>query len=134
MGHNINLNMGHNDLSISQTHQGSEKFKENLKTKDLDELTKMLKDPKLKSGERRDVLNEIINRKADELAAIANDPNASPEERQHATDELAKIIGLGQKLKDGTIAEDELDQFATAIGLKPSDMDLPEHHPTVDQN
>lgn len=132
MSNTIYLNNGNHDIAISQSHHGSEHFRNSLKTKDLDELTRMLKDPKLKSGERRDVLNEIAERKAASLAAIYNDPNSTQEEKDAALADMTRIIELGKKLTGGTITEGELDEFATLIGLSPSDLDMPEHHDVVE--
>jgi hypothetical protein len=129
---NIRLSNGSEEITISLTCHGSEMFGESLKSMDMSELTVMLKDPGVEPGERRDVLNEIIDRRADQLAEIESDPETFAEYREEAIRELARIIQLGLELKRLKINRDGLGEFAALIGLKTTDLELPGDCAVVD--
>jgi hypothetical protein len=129
---NICLSNGSEEITISLTEHGAEMFGESLKLKDLDELTLMLKDLGLEPGERRDVLNEIIDRRADQLAEIESDPETCSAYRDEAIRELARIVQLGLELKRRMINKDGLGEFATLIGLKMTDLEPPRDQEVVD--
>lgn len=129
---NIRLSNGSEEITISLTGHGSEMFRQSLKLKDLNELTVMLKDPGVESGERRDVLNEIIDRRTDQLAEIASDLESCAAYQDETIRELARIIQLGLELKRLKINKDGLGEFATLIGLKMTDLDLPRDQEVVD--
>lgn len=122
---NVNLNIGGQDMTVSQWHHGSQNFNKKLENKSPEELREMLKDPKLSSGERRDVLNKLMLGKANELADIVNDPNADPEIKNQAKKDLLAIMTVSTKIKDGeSPTENDLDGLATALGMSPDDLNL----------
>jgi hypothetical protein len=129
---NIYLSNGDTDIAFSKTQHGSEDFRLSLTEKDEEELVRMLKDPELKPGERRDVLNELAGRKGDKLAEVANDSEAGEAERKQATQDLARMIELGIHLKRGHITEAHLYELSNAIGLNSGDLHLPDKHNVVD--
>jgi hypothetical protein len=122
---NINMNISGQDMTLSQWHHGSEISRKKIEGKSAEELREMLKDPKLRPGERRDVLNKLVELKANELAEKINDPNTDPAINDQAMKDLNAIMLVNQKIDKGQpLTEGDLDGLATALGMSPDDMNL----------
>jgi hypothetical protein len=112
----IHLNSGSNNLDFNPTAHSSSKFEKTLHDKSDGDLTKMLKDPNLNPSDRMAVLRELGNRAQDNM-----DPTQKKE-----------YASLMKKFESGKFSECELDQLASMIGLKPSDLNKTEGDQTCD--
>lgn len=86
-------------------------FSNGLKGLQDKDLQKLLNDPSLNVNQRQAVLEEIANRKKDELAAQAAQGSQDAGEDG---DELKKLM---KKLKDGTITATEMERLSKLLGV-----------------
>ncbi|MBJ7311912.1 hypothetical protein ACFOLJ_03020 [Rugamonas sp. CCM 8940] len=93
-------------------------FTEGLKGKSNEDLQKMSKDPKLSTGEKMAVLEELAKRTGEEMKAEEAGGGGDPAEG--GSDELAELM---KKLKNGTITPEELDKLAGMMKMDPKDLE-----------
>lgn len=105
-----------NTINPTPDHRSSweqKDFKKDLKNDSDNELKRKLLSPKLTDAERKDVLNEMMCRKKEELKG------------EGSCGDKDRLSKLQDKFNKKTLSDDEKEELANMLGIHPDELDQP---------